>query len=1206
MFLTFVLLQITLSINSETVEPIYVKGSAIDDSGTGTKESPVKTLNTAYTKFDGKDSDAVYTIKIIKTADPQPAESITFDKQIGVKVVGVAIKEADNSEDEAEVELNCKIEATDDLIKCRKTVELSKISFIFPFSLASAETTDTLSLIAAEDDSNLLKITSCKFKRPDVIPADSMAKIHLVNVKAGELQMSDVQCSDEENMIMFTVTPFLIEGVTSVNLASLDLQMMGSLPSAVIKVVGKNNDALSISLDSCQFSTVVSAEGLSGALHVESVNERSTFTVKNTNPTNFVGCTTPTGKAGAIFLQMTSLESADKLSWPQTENNLQFVYCAVGDETKLTMTALYLDVPVSLHAAIATAMKASFAHSYVRTTNKNYIMAKKTENEDEDIVSKYIDPAPKDVKTVYVKSGATGGEGTDSKPWANIKEAYDHLTEASEDGYCIEIMKADEQVAALVAEVNTFDKATLVTIEGYLDNVQSEMVVEVNCASGKGTEGKDLFTCKKAVAFKKLKMTFPLSFEKKGTAMSNDGTLALIHADSESTSLTIDTCIFSPSTDIKDSDEVKIHLVRMSAGTLTMNMVGCPNVLEDEFGAVLFSKSPFLIESVSAVSLTLLDIEKLTSKESAVVKIVGKADTAVKVVLDGCSFASCSSSDESTATSGALFVECENKGSTFTVKETYPTSFVSCNCAKGKSGALYLKMTNIEKADQLKWPKTENNFKFTECTAGKGDSEKSTGIYLDVPVALHEEIAIEMKDGFATGYERGTNDWNIVANSEDGDVDFTSKYFDPAIAYVKKDGSDEKGETYETPMGSIKAAYDKLITKKSISGYMIKIIKEEDAEKILKAEAVTFEKEVTIVGVNQVKDESTKTTKEVEEEVTLDCDAKNGGNLFTCKKKVEFRSVSFLYPLSLYPIDPPASLNDEPEIYSLIVVDGADAKLIVANCKFVRPEPVAPTNDVVAAMIQIANVKAGELEMRDVKCTDEKNEACFLKPLFEVNGASSVKLDTVEINKVIVMDGAAVSIQDATDKAMKVEIEGLTMNGVTSQSGFTAGILMKMVDGDSIVEMGKEKKCTFKSCVAAEGKAGAIFIEVKKAVDHLKLPAEGNLDIDSTNKGKDSSVASLCIIAEDFENFCKQENAFGFAKNYNNDNKGWIVGAKDEKSDLEDVYEKYLKKEESEPEKKKMSAGTIVAIVVPIVVVVIVVVVVIIVIVVVRKKRSRN
>eukprot|EP00770_Monocercomonoides_exilis_P013429 MONOS_13378.1-p1 / transcript=MONOS_13378.1 / gene=MONOS_13378 / organism=Monocercomonoides_exilis_PA203 / gene_product=unspecified product / transcript_product=unspecified product / location=Mono_scaffold00818:27236-27982(-) / protein_length=249 / sequence_SO=supercontig / SO=protein_coding / is_pseudo=false len=248
--------------------------------------------------------------------------------------------------------------------------------------------------------------------------------------------------------------------------------------------------------------------------------------------------------------------------------------------------------------------------------------------------------------------------------------------------------------------------------------------------------------------------------------------------------------------------------------------------------------------------------------------------------------------------------------------------------------------------------------------------------------------------------------------------------------------------------------------------------------------------------------------------------------------------------------------------------------------------------------------------MNTVECKEAK-EVKFQKSMFVIDGASSVKLDKVDIEKESVIDEAAIIIQDATDKAMNVKIEELTMSEVKSEKGLSAGVKIKMVNNDSNVEMGKDKKCSFKSCVATAGNAGAITIEMKKAVDHLKLPGEGKLEL-GENKGKDSSVASLCIIAEDFDDFCKKEGSFEFAKNYNDENKGWIVGAKEEGGDLEDVYEKYLKKEEPkeepepEPEKKKMSAGTIVAIVVPIVVVVIVVVVVIIVIVVVRKKRSRN
>eukprot|EP00770_Monocercomonoides_exilis_P016482 MONOS_16450.1-p1 / transcript=MONOS_16450.1 / gene=MONOS_16450 / organism=Monocercomonoides_exilis_PA203 / gene_product=unspecified product / transcript_product=unspecified product / location=Mono_scaffold01748:2196-5370(+) / protein_length=794 / sequence_SO=supercontig / SO=protein_coding / is_pseudo=false len=794
MLFTFVLSYIVLSSYSDGPTEKFVKSQAT--GGDGSEGQPFGSINDAYTSFTDPNTEG-FVITIIKEEDEAPKlkpNPITLSMDYQITIKG-QITDEQNPE---KISIDCSSTVGNDLLKCEKTVSFASLKFVYKATLGTS--TGTLSLIHAVSTGDtpavlpVLSIISCEFDRPT-----EETSIHLVKADAGTVNMVSVVSNDNTKTAKFSVTPFLLEGVSSVSMTGCGFGKMESSASAVVII--KNTKKIQVTLDTCTFteckSTVAAASETSGALYVESDATDSEFTIGNTGATTFTSCTCEHGKSGAIYLNMKNIADAEKLKWPGTETNLVFTTCTIGAADASKNTSIYLYVPTTLHEGIANAMKASFAAKYDRVAHKDYIMARKTETENIDLVSEYINPEPKQVKTFYVKSGAAEGDGSDTKPWANIKEAYDHFTEASEGGYCIEIMKTDGQGEALVAEVNTFNKATGVTIEGYLDNAQSEKAVEVNCASRKGTEGKDLFTCKKAVSFKKLKMTFPLTFEKKETG--------------------------------KDYI-ANIHVVNVDAGAVSMNDVKCTGAEE-----LTFSVTPFKVEGVTSVSLTLLNIEKLNSKQSAVMKVVGKADEVVTVVIDRCTFSNCISSDESTATSGALHVECENKGSKFSVKDKSATSFSSCSCTKGKSGALYLKMANIEKANQLSWPetKTDDNFKFTTCTAGEGDNEKSTGIYLDVPVALHKDIADTMKAGFATGYVRGTNDWNIVANSEDGDVDFTSKYFNPAIAYVKKDGSGN-GETYETPMGSIINAYNGLVAKPSISGYVIKVIKEEDDKKILK------------------------------------------------------------------------------------------------------------------------------------------------------------------------------------------------------------------------------------------------------------------------------------------------------------------------------------------------------------------------------------
>ncbi|KAH7821097.1 uncharacterized protein MONOS_17786 [Monocercomonoides exilis] len=642
----------------------------------------------------------------------------------------------------------------------------------------------------------------------------------------------------------------------------------------------------------------------------------------------------------------------------------------------------------------------------------------------------------------------------------------------------------------------------------------------------------DWFVAAKELMKMKILFHFTKQEDDDGSDSNGTGPFALIHAvasaenelnaEPESVSLTIESCEFKRPTPAANSD-------------------GITNTVDG---------------TITTVSLTSLNLKKITSKDSAVVKIVGNTDAAISVKLDTCTFTECKSENETTATTGALF---------------------------GKSGAIYLELKNVTNADELTWPETGTNLEFTGCKVSDSDAtsnaEKNTGLYLDVPVSLHRDIAKAMKQSFASGYKKGTNKCFVVAKGTDNEneVDFTEVYFDPITnVYVSEGATDDSkdGLSYDNP-------------KKNWIQHT-------------NSAAVTLEKFslTTIVGVTKANEEESET------EVEIDCNVESDSHLFTCKSEVEFRGISFLFPLSL---DKTKESNTDP--HSLIVADCENAKLNLVNCKFVKPEPVAPSNDEKVAKIHLVYVKAGELTMSGVECKGN-NEVKFQESLFVISESSSVKFDTVEINKVSMTDGAAINILDAADKASSVQIEGLTMNEVKSSKGLSAGVMIKMVDNGSKVEMGRDKKCSFKTCEAASGKAGAILIEVKDAVGNLKLPGEGKLEF-GDNKGKDSSVASLCIIAPDFDEYSKQEDAFGFAKDYNDDNKGWIVGAKEEGGDLEDVYEKYLKhkepKDEPEPEKKKMmSAGTVVAIVVPIVVVVVVVVVVIIAIVVVRKRRSRN
>ncbi|KAH7822293.1 uncharacterized protein MONOS_17655 [Monocercomonoides exilis] len=1243
MFLKFVFLQVVLSIYSEDVKEVFVKSGAT--GGNGTKDSPVGKISEAYQKLNDTSAEQL-NITIIKQENNTSALVAgvnTFDKNVSLMIQGKQNESANGTPEL--VEINCIYLAdvnneneNKDLFTCKQNVTFKYLKFIYPISLGNASNdgstlaiirlvkNEDVSIPVSSDLSSMitntnklspnLTISTCQFVRPT---ETETANIHLVKVDEGEFNMEAVSFSDDNNTAKFSTTPFLFDKATKVTLIASTLNNIESSASAVVKIVGKSETKIEVNVHGCTFSNCKSTEeagsATSGALYVESDHSESKFNISESKrysnaKTTFTSCECANGKSGGIYLKMPKIDSADNLIWSE-EDKLTVRGCKAGSDKQ---TFLYLEVPDDKLQDIAEEMKKKFAKNYVEGTNDWFVAAKGTKSEDIDFTAKYFDP-----HEAYVKSGGSddAADGTKEKPFKTIKKAYDLLDKSKGPGeFSIKIMKKGEESGqeVLKAEAVTFSKETGITIEGVVEaeetGNEADTKVEIDCSN---ISESDLFTCQKTVTFKNLVFDFKsASGQVTDQSEGNEGTYALIHADSVSTSLTIDTCDFKQTTQTNTrgmltntGEEIKIHLVKVSAGTLTMNKVECTS--ENE---VKFSETPFLVDgtttAVTAVSLTSLNLKKITSKGSAVMKIVGNTDTAISVNLDTCSFTECKSEDTTTDSCGALYVKSEHAESTFSIGNTGKTTFEKCTCTKGKSGAICLEMKNATKADELTWPETGTNLEFTGCKVSDSDTtsnaEKNTGLYLDVPVSLHRDMAIAMKKSFASGYKKNENKCFVVAKGteDSSEVDFTEVYFDPITnVYVSEGATDDSknGLSYDNPKKKLDSAYKLFGVGVGGENFKINIIKTNES---FKAAAVTLEKFslTTIVGVTKTNGEET----EKETEVEIDCNVKSDNHLFTCKSEVEFRGISFFYPLSL---DEPEESNTDP--HSLIVAEGADAKLSIVNCKFVRPEPDALSNVGETVGIHLVKVTEGELSMSGVECKGD-NEVKFLESLFVIDSASSIKLDTVEINKVSVTDGAAINIQDAAEKASSVRIEGLSMDGVKSSKGLCAGVMIKMVDDDSTVEMGREKKCSFKSCEAASGKAGAILIEVKDAVDNLKLPDVGKLEL-GDNKGKDSSVASLCIIAPDFDKFSQQKDSFAFAKDYNDDNKGWIVGATDEEAAPEDVYEKYLKekKDEPEPEKKKMmSAGTVVAIVVPIVVVVVVVVVVIIAIVVVRKRRSRN
>ncbi|KAH7816502.1 uncharacterized protein MONOS_11543 [Monocercomonoides exilis] len=774
---------------------------------------------------------------------------------------------------------------------------------------------------------------------------------------------------------------------------------------------------------------------------------------------------------------------------------------------------------------------------------------------------------------VYVKqSGSDTKTGTEiGQERKSLKSAYDLL---GDDEACKICVVNDE--TAFTVEAITFSKSEGIMIEGVDIKGTKNEIVSIDCdvhPSG------SLLICREDTEYKYLAFHFPV-------ILSSYGTYPLIHGVGRE--LTIKNCQFiHPPTNNKIGEYAVVHV---EGSNIHMDSVECI----DENQTISISRAIFFFANPKAVSLTNVTLKKISS-DSSLVTIEEYKDIEMDVTLNNCSFIECQA-----GYNGIFLVYSESCESMFTIEDGGVTSFISCSGSgsNAKSGGIYLEMPNIQSASQLKWPTNGKNLVFQDCFCGEGESKKNIGLFIRMKNdSLFKDIADSMMNSFAADYTRKDNSWFVVGydNNTKKEYDFVSTYFDPppqkpdnmSRAFVEKGGKGN-GIDVNSAINSMKEAYDFL--EKSGKCF-IDIIKTADP---VKAEGIIFSANygITIEGVND--------NGEGNIEVSINCDVSVSSVLFSCQKTVEFKYLAFQFS------------STEKNWDSLISAGSGSISLKISTCRFVRigsqtqegMNSNADGNSPLAS--SLVSVTSGSVEMDTVKCTDETSFVSFSSSPYSFHGAYVVSLSDVEINKVNAESGAAISIRDKSDSSSNVLIEGLNVQEVKSEKGAAAGLDITLSSEESRVSIGRESKCSFKSCSATEGKSGAIFIEMPKATSNLKLPSEHNLEIDSSNTAG-SKTTSLFIIAPDFDKFCKQEDAFEFANDYDDSTVGWVEGAKDADSEPEDVYEKYVKvrQEKLKDQNKKKKAGIVVAIVVPIVVVVAVVVIVIV-IVVVRKRKSRN
>ncbi|KAH7819272.1 uncharacterized protein MONOS_2872 [Monocercomonoides exilis] len=593
------------------------------------------------------------------------------------------------------------------------------------------------------------------------------------------------------------------------------------------------------------------------------------------------------------------------------------------------------------------------------------------------VLSQTTDPA-NTATTVFVKSGATGGNGkTFDSPVGSLKGAYDLLAETSNQMFTIKVIKGD----ALKAEAITFDKSTGITIEGITNADGTNEKVEIDCDAKSYC---NLFECKQIVMFKYLIFDFPTTLVPYGCGLrTNAGPFALIHAvagtenEAGSAFLRIENCDFVRPT----TGEVEIHLVKVSAGSFAMDTVECT----DETNTATFTETPFLVDGAARVSLASLNLRKITSSSNSVVKI--SSTNKIEISLDYCTFTGCVSSGTTTATSGALYVESVSADSIFWIRNTGPTTFTTCTCENGKSGGIYLKMTGIWEASRLSWPATKENLVFTGCAVGEWDSIKNTGLYLDVPVSLHEEIAAAMKRSFAADYICAFHLWFVAAKGADGnDVDFTSTYFDPQLSppnitcVYAKNGGRGNGLTKEEPIGSLKDAYEKLAEGKTELN--ISVLKGSGA---LKAEVVTFSKarNMSIRGFSA--------NGGYNETVAIDCNIQSEHDLFTCEHFVHFERLAFQFPATLDRNQAGSTTTDDAG-FALIATGYNSECIHLERVSFVRP-----LFGDIPVKIHLVKATHGDIHMFNVECLDDSNCVTFAVSPFLFAGAGPLLMSSITI-----------------------------------------------------------------------------------------------------------------------------------------------------------------------------------------------------------------
>ncbi|KAH7816443.1 uncharacterized protein MONOS_13428 [Monocercomonoides exilis] len=622
--------------------------------------------------------------------------------------------------------------------------------------------------------------------------------------------------------------------------------------------------------------------------------------------------------------------------------------------------------------------------------------------------------------TVYVKqSGSETHTGTEiGQEKKSLKSAYYLL---GDDEACKIYVVNDE--TAFTAEAVQFYKNQGISIEGVNSDGNGNTIVSIDCDVH---PERYLFSCGGVTKFNYLAFIFP-------TTLNRNGEDPFIYGGSGE--LTIKNCQF-----IRppfDGSTVNYYLVHMHGGNLNMDSVECV----DDYSTVAFSRNPFYLLFAGTVSLTNVTLKKIKSNIPTVF-IYGETVNKIDVTMSNSTFTECQSRSE-----GTVYFESRNSESSFSVGDAGVTSFSSCTGIK--SGGIYLNLSNARSASKLIWPIDGKNLVFQNCSSEYNGVKRNTGLYFEMNNdSLFKDIADAMKESFAADYTRDDNLWFVVGydNKTKKECDFISTYFDPpppkpdnmTRAFVKNGGRGN-GIDVNSAIDSIYDAYEYL--EKSGKCF-IDVVKTSDP---IKAEAISFSinSGITIEGVHSDGDGNI--------EVAINCDVSVSSFLFSCQRIVEFKYLAFQFS------------STEKNWDSLISAGSGSISLKISTCRFVRigsqsqEGMMANDNGNSPLESSLVSVAYGSVEMDTVKCTDETSFVTFSSSPFSFSGAREVSLSGMDISKVNVESGAAISIDDGSNSSSKVSIEGLNVQEVKSEKGAAAGLDITLSSEESRVAIGRKE-----------------------------------------------------------------------------------------------------------------------------------------------------